>query len=363
MSDKFFYRSGQIDILLDMANRTVPTSAPWFVRARLKTRQLMLLVAIDDEGNIHRAAEILCISQPSASKLLKDLEDVLGVSLFERLPRGMRPTWYGEAMIRHARIVLSSLTQAGSELAALKTGRFGEVSVGAIIGPALCLLPQAVAIVAQQHPDVRVQICVESSDVLMERLRQNKLDIMVGRIFETHDKTNLSYEILSDELVCAVVRPGHPMLGTPALTLKQLQHLRWIVPPMGSVLRHRFDLMFQEAGIGIPSHLIEASSITFITKMLQQSDCVAVVPADIACYYASYGMVTTLPIQLSCTMDAFGIVLRNNWLLSPAAKVLLAALRAAARSTYQQVRETKQPAHPAVAHLTQSGKSNSAQGL
>ena len=125
----------------------MPNSMPWFLRARLKTRQLMLLIAIGDEGNIHRAAEILNMSQPAASKLLKDLEDVLGISLFERLPRGMRATWYGETMIRHARIALSSLSQAGSELEALKTGRFGEVSVGAITGPALSLLPQAVAIV------------------------------------------------------------------------------------------------------------------------------------------------------------------------------------------------------------------------
>jgi len=81
---------------------------PWFIRARLKTRQLMLLTAICDEGNIHRAAEVLNMSQPAASKLLKDLEDMLGVSLFERQPRGMRPNWYGETMIRHARIALSS---------------------------------------------------------------------------------------------------------------------------------------------------------------------------------------------------------------------------------------------------------------
>jgi DNA-binding transcriptional LysR family regulator len=338
-----------------MSNHTASGSAPWFVRGRLKTRQLMLLVAIGDEGNIHRAAKILNVSQPSASKLLKDLENVLGVALFERVPRGMRPTWYGEVMIRHARISLSSLMQAGSELAALKTGRSGEVSVGAIIGPALCLLPQAVAIIAREHPGIRVQIAVESSNVLIERLRQSKLDIMIGRLFETHDKTNLSYEILSDELVCAVVRPGHPMLGNPALTLEQLEHVRWIVPPMGSVLRHRFELMFQEAGFGIPPHLIEASSITFITKMLQQSDCVAVVPADIAGYYASYGMVAMLQIQLSCTMDAFGIILRNDWLLSPAAKVLLSALRTAALSTYKRARESsdgvvnyREPRHAAL---------------
>ena len=88
----------------------------WFIRARLKTRQLLLLVALAEEGNIHRAAQVLNMTQPAASKLLKDLEDVLEVSLFDRLPRGMRPTWYGETMIRHARVALASLNQAHDEL-------------------------------------------------------------------------------------------------------------------------------------------------------------------------------------------------------------------------------------------------------
>jgi DNA-binding transcriptional LysR family regulator len=309
-------------------------STPWFLRARLKTRQLLLLIAIGDEGNIHRAAEILNMSQPAASKLLKDLEDALDIALFERLPRGMRPTWYGEAMIRHARIALSSLTQAGNELEALKTGRFGQVSVGAIAGPALSLLPQAMAIVAREHPDLRVQLAVESSDVLIERLTQSKLDIMVGRLFETHDKTNLTYERLADEPVCAIARPGHPMIGGSALTLKQLEQAAWIVPRMGSVLRHRFELMFREAGLDLPLRLLETSSILFTTKMLQQSDFLAVVPTEVGRYYASYGMVCVLPIQLSCTMDAFGIILRKDWLLSPAAKVVLAALKTAAIAAY-----------------------------
>src|SRR4051812_25587759 len=276
----------------------MPSTTPWFLRARLKTRQLMLLIAIGDEGNIHRAAEILNMSQPAASKLLKDLEDVLGISLFDRLPRGMRPTWYGETLIRHARIALSSLTLAGSELEALKTGRAGEVTVGAITGPAVSLLPKAVAIVAREHPDLRLQLVVESSDVLLERLSQSKLDIMIGRLFERHEKTNLSYERLADEPICAVVRPGHPMLSNPALTLEQLEQGEWVVPPMGSVLRHRFELMYQEAGLDIPPRLIETSSILFTTKMLQQSDFIAVVPTEVARYYVSYGMVAMLPIQL-----------------------------------------------------------------
>lgn len=325
----------------------MPSTTPWFLRARLKTRQLMLLLAISDEGNIHRAAEILNMSQPAASKLLKDLEDVLGISLFERHPRGMRPTWYGETLIRHARIALSSLTLAGTELEALKTGRLGEVSVGAIMGPALNLLPQAAAIVAREHPDLRLKLAVESSDVLLDLLTQNKLDIMVGRLFEKNDKTSLSYERLADEPVCAVARPGHPMLDNSSLVLKQLERADWIVPPMGSVLRHRFELMFQEAGLDIPTHLIENSSILFTTKMLQQSDFIAVIPTEVANYYASYGMIAILPIQLSCTMDAFGIIMRKDWLLSPAAKVVLRALKKAAASTYDYTPEISPEPRPA----------------
>jgi DNA-binding transcriptional LysR family regulator len=316
------------------------SATPWFLRTRIKTRQLMLLIAIADEGNIHKAADVVAVSQPAASKLLKDLEDALGVALFERLPRGMRPTWYGEAMIRHARMVVSTLTHAGSELEALKTGRLGEVIVGAITSPALSLLPQVVAIVAREQPDLRLHLVVESSDVLVERLLQNKLDIMIGRLFETHDKTHLSYERLSDEPVCAVARPDHPMLANSALTLEQVEEAPWIVPPTGGVLRHRFEQMFQQAGLGIPRHLIETSSILFMTKMLQESDFIAIVPTEVARYYASYEMIAILPIQLSCTMDAFGISLRTDRLLSPAAKVVLRALKRAAGSTYQYFPDT-----------------------
>ncbi|HEY9065534.1 MAG TPA: LysR family transcriptional regulator, partial [Burkholderiaceae bacterium] len=156
------------------------TYTHWFIRARLKTRQLLLLVAMEEEGNIHRAAQVLNMTQPAASKLLKDLEDMLGVQLFDRLPRGMRPTWYGETMIRHARMALASLSQAHDEIDALKAGRYGQVSIGAITAPGMTLLPPAVALVKQEHPSLCISLQIETSDVLMERLSQGKLDMVVG---------------------------------------------------------------------------------------------------------------------------------------------------------------------------------------
>ncbi|WOB10339.1 LysR family transcriptional regulator [Piscinibacter gummiphilus] len=306
----------------------------WFIRARLKTRQLLLLVALAEEGNIHRAAQVLNMTQPAASKLLKDLEDVLEVPLFERLPRGMRPTWYGETMIRHARVALASLNQAHDELTALKAGRFGQVSVGAITSPGLALLPPAVALVKQEHPSLNVSLQIETSDVLMERLSHGKLDMLVSRLFANHDKSDLRYEVLAEEPVAAITRPGHPLLNVSQLGLRDVVSAGWIVSPTGSVLRHRFELMFQEEGLEPPVNIIETSALLFITKMLQQSDMIAVVASDVARYYASHGIVSILPIDLPCHMDAFGLITRTDKLLSPAAKVMLKALKSTAVTVY-----------------------------
>jgi DNA-binding transcriptional LysR family regulator len=306
----------------------------WFIRARLKTRQLLLLTALEEEGNIHRAAQVLNMTQPAASKLLKDLEDMLGVPLFERLPRGMRATWYGETMIRHARMALASLGQAHDEIEALKAGSFGQVAVGAITAPGMTLLPAAVGIVKRMHSTLRVSLQIETSDVLLERLAQGRLDMIVARLFEQHDKTGLRYEALVEEAIVAIARVGHPLALAPDLKLRDLTNHGWIVPSPGSVLRHRFDLMFQEHGLEAPTDLIESTSLLFMTKMLQESDALAVVACDVAHYYARYGLITLLPIQLSCKMDAFGLITRTDRLLSPAALVLLGALKTAAADVY-----------------------------
>ena len=311
----------------------------WFIRARLKTRQLLLLVALAEEGNIHRAADVLNMTQPAASKLLKDLEDVLGVSLFDRLPRGMRATAYGEAMIRHARVALSTLNQAHDEVQAMKAGRFGHVSVGAITTPGIMLLPQAISRVKQAHPTLRVSLQVEGSDVLMERMAQGKIDILVARLFAQHDKTALRFEAMAEEPVVAVVRPGHPLLAIDNLTLRDLSGCGWIVPPEGSVMRHRFDLMFSEAGLDTPLNLLETSALLFVTKMISQSDMVGLVAGDVGRYYAQHNVVSVLPIDLPCHMDAFGLITRTDRPLSPAARVMTAAIRQAAAESYGMAQE------------------------
>jgi DNA-binding transcriptional LysR family regulator len=310
------------------------TPLPWYLRARLKPRQLLLLVALADEGNIHRASEMLRMAQPGASKLLKDLEDMLGVELFERHSRGMRPTWYGESLIRHARMVLATLEEAGDELDSLKAGRFGRVGIGSVTSPGLSVLPAAISLVKREQPHLQISVHIETSDVLLERLGHGELDMVIGRVLERFDSSLLRFERLCDEPVSVIARRDHPLLTVQDLTLPQLEQARWVVPPVGSVLRQPFDQMFRQAGLDGPQVLVESASLLFITKMLQESDFIAVVARDIAQYYAKHGMVAIVPVNIPCEMEPYGLILRKDRLLSAAASKVLDALRKTASATY-----------------------------
>ncbi|WP_020654490.1 LysR family transcriptional regulator [Massilia niastensis] len=310
------------------------TNPNWFLKARLKTRQLLLLIALDDYRNIHRAAEELHMTQPAASKQIKDLEEMLDVRLFDRLPRGMEPTIYGETMIRHARMALTSLALAHDDIVTLKAGLTGQVEVGVIMSPAMTLLPRAIARIKEQAPLLRIGVQLESSNVLLDKLQHGTLDFMIGRILEREDSTGLIYEELTEEPACAVVRPGHPLLENKALELKDIADRPWILPQPGSILRHRFDMMFRRAGLAPPSNVVDTTAMLLVTALLQQTDSLHVMPQEVAQYYASLNVMRILPIELPCKMDAFGIIRQQDHLLSPGADLLLKAVRAAAAEIY-----------------------------
>jgi len=299
----------------------------WYLRARLKTRQLLLLIAIDDAGNILRAAEALCMTQPAASKQLKELEDLLGIALFERHPRGMVPTIYGESMIRHARMALSSLARAHEDIVALKAGLAGQVDVGSIMTPALSLLPRAITRIKQQVPQLRIGVQIESSNELLDRLQRGSLDFLLARLTGFHDCAELLYEELAPEPVVVVARAGHPLAGRSGLTLRELAQSPWLTPPPGSILRQRFDQLFHNAGLEPPADIVDTSEIVLITSMLQMSDALNVMSEAVARRYRELGLLAILPLELDCRMDPFGIIRRRDSVLAPGAELLLQAIR------------------------------------
>src|SRR3954465_1287888 len=128
----------------------------WYIRANVKPRHLQLLVALDDFRNTGRAAGHLNISQPAVSKALGELQRGLGVKLFERTARGVRPTAYGECLVSHARAILDEFARAREELRGLQSGITGKVRLGALSATVHTLIPRTLALLKGRAPSINV---------------------------------------------------------------------------------------------------------------------------------------------------------------------------------------------------------------
>lgn len=306
----------------------------WFIRSRLKMRQIVVLLHLYEQRSVLRAAEAAGITQPAASKLLGELEDALGVKLFDRHARGVEPTWYGEILVRHARAALSEISRAQDEIIALKKGLTGQASIGTVMNPAASLIPVAIAAIKQAHPGILINVEMDYSRPLIVKLLDGQLDIVIGRILDSHGVSELDFERLSDEPHAVIARAAHPFAKKRNLALTDLLQLGWVLQPPGSVMRGRLDTMLLEQGLKLPSNVVETSALPVIIALLQETDMISVVPERSVLPYCEAGMLTTLPIRLGVNLDAFGIITRRHLPLSPGAEIVLKMLRETAAKVY-----------------------------
>ena len=304
------------------------------VRTKLKTRHMFLLIALDEARNMHQAAREANMTQPGASRMLNEIEGLLGVQLFERLPRGVQPTACGQTMISHVRLALAHLAHGQESIATLQAGLSGQVVIGTIIAPALTLVPQAIARAKEEAPGLCIGIEVSTSNDLVLRLKQERLDFLIGRILEQEDERELLYEDINEEHECVVARQGHPILDRPNLSLKDLSNAKWILSPRGSLLRNRFDMIFRRADLDMPANVVETTSMSIVTSLLQQTDFLHVMPMDAARHYVQSGELAQVPIDLPCKMENYGIITHRNHVLSPGANLLLRHIRDVAATIF-----------------------------
>lgn len=306
----------------------VPAAPPanLFHRLRIKSRQIMLLVALDEHRNLRRAAAAVHTTQPAATALLQQLEEGLAVPLFERHARGMEPTLYGEVMIRYARSVLHDFEHAGKELAALAGGAAGLVRIGSVMGAVPAILTQALGRFKDEHPRVRVTLQVDTSDLLMPGLLRGDLDVVLGRLPDQFYDEDLEIEQMEGEAMSVVARPGHPLFDRRKLGIGDLAGQTWILHPSGSPMRRRIEQALQEASVSAPPDIVETASILATTALLESTDMISVVPLDVAQHYANYGMLAILPVEMPISMAKLGIITRKQKDLSPAVRAFLRTL-------------------------------------
>lgn len=293
---------------------------------RLKLRHLTLVDAVTEHGSLVAAASHLHVTQPVLTRNLKELEDLLDVPLFERGPRGLTPTMYGEAFTEHARIVLAQLTAAERHVAELAQAGLGTVRVGTHLAGSNVLLPRAVARFKAERPNVTVIIREADPESLLVDLEAGRVDFIVGRIAGT-DGRRVRQRSLYDEPIRLVTRRGHPAQRRRRLELADLIDYPWVLPGPQTALRGELERVFVRHELSLPANRIECTSILTLHGLLAETDVIAALPVLIATDDPGLAL---LPISLEPMSHTVGVTSPMVREPAPATRALLSHLDAVA---------------------------------
>jgi LysR family transcriptional regulator of gallate degradation len=292
----------------------------------LDLRLLAYFQAAVEAGNITRAAERLNLAQPTLSKALRLLEAQLGVELLVRGAYGVSPTPIGERLMAHARRVGVQVADAVAEVEALRIGAAGRVRVGA--GPSWVrrLLPDAVASLLDDFPEIDVSVTTGFDMGLLEGLLEGTLDFVVAERPLSGEDAAFAYRSLTrdDLVVCA--RAGHPLAGRRVPVAAALA-ARWALPGELSLARRKLAGRMTLLGVAQPGRVVTSSSIGFLLGLALKTDALVYTTRSMLSTPEAAGLVE-LDLPEFVTEREAGLVTRAGAIMSPTAAMLAERLAA-----------------------------------
>ena len=295
------------------------------VHRRIRFRHLRTFVEIARRKGLKPAAEALNMTQPAVSKVLKDLEEILGLTLLERDRGGARLTPPGEVFLQFAEQSLAALQHGLNSLEALQSGETSRLQIGALPSVAAKLLPEAVLRFRALSPGTLVVIEEGAHDTLVDRLRGGELDLVVGRLGAPESMAGLSFTQLYSEHVEIVTAAGHPLAGTDRLA----EIARWPVlyPPRRAAIRPLVDRLFVAHGIGELPDRIETVSEAFGRVMaLGPARAVWIISHGVVAADLAAGTLASLRLDRALTAGPVGIMARSEEVGPPVTRLFRKAL-------------------------------------
>ena len=240
-------------------------------------RQLEYVVALADTGLFVEAARACAVSQPALSKQIREVEDMLGVELFERARPRVLVTPAGEEIVRRARRLLAEARELVEAAGALVGGRQGTVRLGVIPTIAPYGLPGLLAKMRRLFPDVSFAIREVQTDVLLEELRSGGIDL--GLLARPFDDEGLVGPDLVVEPFVLVAPTGHPLCVAEPVRPHEIDGASLILMEDGHCLRDQAIDVCAVAGRPPPTS-VSAASVTTLVRMVESGLGATLLPAS-----------------------------------------------------------------------------------
>ena len=232
--------------------------------------------------NITAASDILHISQPALTKNIKKLEQQFDVKLFERLPRGMQLTAYGEQLLKRVGRIEMEYHYAREELNALKSGVSAKLRVGA--GPiwGLAYMPHVLDRLYQEFPGLQMILKAGTTQELIPQLMNGELDLALGASsYEGQTPDELAHIPLVNVEFVVVARPSHPLAGKTRVSAAQLNACRWVVFQRATENILRLNEFFHRHNLPPADVCLQSSYWSSALELLLMGDYLMCIPCQL----------------------------------------------------------------------------------
>ena len=298
---------------------------------RIKLRHLQVFAEVARQHSVVKAADSLAVTQPAVSKTLRELEEELGVALFDRSGRGVALTGHGEIFLRHATASLTAVRQGVDAVVRASALEGRVIRMGALPTVSTRLVPEAIRLFKREGAGDVIRVVTGENTVLVDQLRLGELDLVVGRLSDPDRMMGLGFEHLYSERVALVARAGHPLAAPGAFTLAALEGVTVLTPTPSAIIRPWVDRLMLTAGIGKLPDRIETVSTSFGRRYVLDTDAVWFISRGVVAKDIEAGAMVELPIDTAHTMGPVGLTTRVDAPPEGGAALLVSALRRVAQ--------------------------------
>jgi LysR family cyn operon transcriptional activator len=243
-------------------------------------RHLRYLLAVADHGGFTRAAEALHVSQPTLSQQIRQLEETLGVNLFDRTSRTVKPTDAGAAYIECARRVLVELEAGKRALHDVKDLSRGSLRLAMTPTFMAYLVGPLVRDYVAQFPNIHLEIFELSMDDIEAGLLDDSLDVAIA--FTQVRNADIESIPAFTETLGVMVGRDHPLYESQvALSAEQVAQLDFALLAPGFVTRTRINEYFAQEQI-TPKVVIEVNSVNTLLEVIRHTAIATILPEPIA---------------------------------------------------------------------------------
>lgn len=298
---------------------------------RLKLRDLQILDVVADAGSMAKAAPRLGMSQPAVSRVVSDMESLLGVPLFDRSSSGVELTKFGQALRRRTTSISDELKQGLGELAVLADPTQGEVRIGTT-EPMTALTATIIQNISDVYPKIRFVVSAGDTLALHEKLRQREIDVAVTRMAADFARyEDLAGEALFEDELAVIAGKHNPLARRRSLTLRGLMNERWLLgTPATSFLRPFIEEAFAAEGLSVPAATVTCGSYAMQINLLAAGPFLAILPRATLRYPAPHSTLVPLRVKMPTTRRPVGLVRLKHRHVSPTLNLFSRVAREAA---------------------------------